>query len=223
MEDAAPQSSRMFWWSILAAFFLHVALCLLFARMTTERLPELPETSVPIELVAAPPQQSPAAPSEVSAPPEPKPVAPVSPAPQASLPQSEAAPMHHAEKLFSQQVLADPRSRKARESLRHLVSEERIIQLCNIEAMEQVHRSDPASRPETLVAYAMAEPRFSGVSLLVTGGAFRSRRRWYNIQYKCEVSANAADIVSFEFLAGDEIPLAEWEEHNLTVSDEPAD
>lgn len=190
--------------------------------MTTEQLPELPETSVPIELVAAPPEQKPAR-SEASVPPEPENTAPDLPSPQPSAPRSEAPSMHRAEKLFSQQVLADPRSRKARESLRHLVSEERLVELCNIEAMEQVYRSNPALRPETLVAYAMAEPKFSGVSLLVTGGAFRSRRRWYNIQYKCEVSANATDIVSFEFLAGDEIPPTEWEEHNLTISDEPAD
>jgi hypothetical protein len=131
--------------------------------------------------------------------------------------------MHQAGKLFSRQVLADPRSRKARESLRHLVAEERIIQLCNIEAMEQIHRSDAALKPEILVAYAMAEPKFSGTALLVTGGAFRSRRHWYNVQYKCGVSASAADIVSFEFLAGAQIPQADWEEHNLTVSDEPED
>lgn len=209
----------MFWSSILVALVLHIALCFIFARMTAERIPELPETTVPVQLVLAPQQQTPP-PPEAQAPPEPKPVAPI---PEVPTPQPETAPMRHAEKLFSQQVLADPRSRKARESLRHLVSEERTIQLCNIEAMEQVHRSNAEFWPETLIAYAMAEPRFSGASLLVTGGAFRSRRRWYNIRYKCEVSANAENIVSFEFLTGDEIPQSDWELHNLTASDEPTD
>lgn len=206
----------MFWWNILAALLLHVALCLLLARMTAEQLPELPDTSVAVELVFAPQQQGLPLP-EAQAPL--KPVAPVAPTLPTATPPPEAFPMRQAEELFSQQVLADPRSRKARESMRHLVSEERVIQLCNIEAMEQIHRSNAAFRPEILIAYAMAEPKFSGASLLVTGGAFRSRRRWYNIRYKCDVSA--ANVVSFEFLTGDEIPQSDWGMHNLTARDEP--
>lgn len=128
-----------------------------------------------------------------------------------------------ANQLLSAKVLADPRSAKARKALQGLVPSERIVQLCNIEAMEQVHVWKAEFQPDFLVAYAMADTKLSGRRLQADGGAFRSKQRWYNIGFTCEVTADQKEVVSFAFRVGDVIPKSQWESHNLSVDDGPAD
>ncbi|AUW43621.1 DUF930 domain-containing protein [Rhizobium leguminosarum] len=128
-----------------------------------------------------------------------------------------------ARQLFSEKVLADPRSRRAREALRGLAGSERNLQLCDLEALEQIRRAQPAMAPDALAPYAMAAEKVSGNNVEVKGGAFRSKRKWYNIQFKCELDAGSGKIVSFAFLVGDAIPRDEWQEHNLVADDGAAD
>ncbi|MBX5189860.1 DUF930 domain-containing protein [Rhizobium sp. NZLR3b] len=125
--------------------------------------------------------------------------------------------------LFSETVLSDPRSRGAREALRGLAGSERNLQLCDLEALEQVRRARPDMRPDTLAPYAMASEKIRGNSVEVKGGAFRSKRKWYNIQFKCELDAGSSKVVSFAFLVGDAIPQGEWQAHDLVADDGTAD
>ena len=136
---------------------------------------------------------------------------------------SQASDLIQASQLLSAKVLADPRSAKARKALQGLVPSERIVQLCNIEAMEQVHIWKVEFQPDFLVAYAMADTKLSGLSLQADGGAFRSKRRWYNIGFNCEVTPDRKEVVSFAFRVGDAIPKIQWEDHNLAADDGPAD
>ncbi|MEK1931831.1 MAG: DUF930 domain-containing protein [Pararhizobium sp.] len=140
-----------------------------------------------------------------------------------TLPRPKAGALIQATSLRSQKVLADPRSAKARKALQELASSERIVQICNIEAMEQVHIWKPEFQPDFLVAYAMADINLSGQKLAADGGAFRSKRRWYNIGFTCDATADLKKIVSFAFLAGDAIPESQWGDHNLSADDGPAD
>ncbi|MDW5314916.1 DUF930 domain-containing protein [Rhizobium sp. PL01] len=135
----------------------------------------------------------------------------------------EPSVMVKATHLQSAKVLADPRSAKARKALGQLAPSERIVQLCNIEAMEQVHIRKAALKPDFLVAYAMADTELSGQKLKADGGAFRSKRRWYNIGFICEVTPDLKKVVSFAFAVGSEIPKGEWADHNLLADDGPAD
>lgn len=57
--------------------------------------------------------------------------------------------------MLSGEALADPRSRQARAALRQLAYFDRREQLCNLEAMEQIHAWRDEFEPERLVAYAM--------------------------------------------------------------------
>lgn len=125
--------------------------------------------------------------------------------------------------LFSETVLSDPRSRRAREALRGLAGAERNLQLCDLEAMEQVGRARPDMRPDALAPYAMAAEKVSGNSVEVKGGAFRADKAWYNIQFKCELDARSGKVASFAFLIGGAIPRGEWEGHYLVADDGPAD
>ncbi|MBY5556389.1 DUF930 domain-containing protein [Rhizobium leguminosarum] len=65
--------------------------------------------------------------------------------------------------------------------------------------------------------------KVSGNNVEVKDGAFRSKRKWYNIQFKCELDAGSGRIVSSAFRVGDAIPRDEWQEHNLVADDGVAD
>ena len=58
--------------------------------------------------------------------------------------------------LHSESVLANPRSRGAREALKTLEAGERIEQLCNLEAMSQIHAWKAEFEPDRVVAFALA-------------------------------------------------------------------
>ncbi|MDV4177379.1 DUF930 domain-containing protein [Rhizobium brockwellii] len=169
-----------------------------------------PEAAKPVAEPAAPVTNNPPAAAMPS-------VAPI------TLPVPKPMEFVEARQLFSDKVLADPRSRRAREALRGLAGSERNLQLCDLEALEQVRRAQPAMAPDALAPYAMAAEKVSGNSVEVKGGAFRSKRKWYNIQFKCELDAGSGKVVSFAFLVGDAIPQDEWQEHNLVADDGVAD
>lgn len=120
-------------------------------------------------------------------------------------------------------TLADPRSAKAAKAMKTLAASERIVQLCNIEAMEQVHVWNAAFKPDFLVAYATAETRQSGNRVEADGAAFRSKRHWYNLAFTCEARPDLAGVTQFAFQVGDEIPKDEWRDRNLVADDGEAD
>ncbi|WP_416066742.1 DUF930 domain-containing protein [Rhizobium sp. ZK1] len=128
-----------------------------------------------------------------------------------------------AKALFSGKTLASPRSRKAREMLATLSGGERNLQLCNLEALEQVSRSRPGSAPDLVAPYAMKPEKVRGASVEVEGGAFRSKGNWFNIRFHCEVDPTGKAVVAFAFAIGEAIPRDEWQEHNLIAEDGEAD
>ncbi len=117
--------------------------------------------------------------------------------------------------LLSARALANPLSRQAREALPTLVDAERMVQLCNIEAMEQVHAWRAEFQPDRVVAYAMEDPRASDTLLLADGAAIRIASSWYNLEFRCELAADRKTVVAFEFQLGDPIPEEAWEDHAL--------
>ncbi|WP_245415246.1 DUF930 domain-containing protein [Hoeflea marina] len=125
--------------------------------------------------------------------------------------------------MLSARVLADPRSRKALAALRRLGTDERIIQLCDLEAMEQVHAWKAEFEPDLVVAYATSDPTLKDRTLRADGGAVRSRKRWYGISFTCDVSADLEKVKAFEFAMGEEIPESEWEVNALASDDGPSD
>lgn len=120
--------------------------------------------------------------------------------------------------MLSGGALANPRSRKARQQLRTFSPDERIVQLCNIEAMEQVHAMQPSLLPKAISPYAFQELKLRGGSIVADGAAFYSGHRWYGLRFACDVAAGK--VVSFAFRVGQPVPRQQWEEHNLA---EPLD
>lgn len=142
---------------------------------------------------------------------------------QAPRPTPAQPAMVKAERLYSAQVLADPRSRGARKALPQLAPQERIIQLCNIEALAQLRRQGTGFQPDMVVPYAMKDMKVTGHALEAKGAAMRSRKHWYGLAFNCEVAADLTSVVAFEFLLGAEIPQDQWADHNLILDDGPGD
>lgn len=100
-------------------------------------------------------------------------------------------------------------------SLKMLAPAERLEQLCDYTAMTRIREQGKDYRPDRAVANAMAEPVVSGDTLEVSGGAFRSRKKWYALSYRCTATPDHLTIVTFRFTVGEEIPESKWASFGL--------
>lgn len=133
-----------------------------------------------------------------------------------ALPQGETVT---ATDFYSAGILLEPGMEKIRRTLRGFADSERIVQVCNIEAIEQIKRGAPAYDPDTVVSYAMADPLWNGLLFTAPGGAFRSRRKWYEVTFHCRVAPGYEGVTAFDFTIGASIPQSQWEERNLNAED----
>jgi hypothetical protein len=96
-----------------------------------------------------------------------------------------------------------------------LAPAERLEQLCDYAAMTRIRGEKGEFRPDRAVANAMAEPSMQGDTLEVSGGAFRSKKKWYALTYRCVATPDHMKIVSFSYSVGGEIPEAKWASFGL--------
>ena len=177
--------------------------------------PRAPPVERPVSVEILTPEQfeamtAPRAPAVAPAPAAPGPVPPAAPAP----PPADQG-MIRPTAMLSAGTLADPRSREARRLLSTLDDSERMIQLCGLEAMEQVHAWRAALKPTQVVAYAAAEVAVSNDVVDAGGAAFRSGSAWYNLEFRCRLEPDHAAVAAFEFRVGAPVPRDEWEARNL--------
>jgi hypothetical protein len=227
MRAIGHSTERSVAWGILASIILHIILGLAAALMPgAMRLKGIPEASITVEIVTFPPSASPAggAPEPQDSAAAPNTTRPPSVSgqdaaslsrPGGSAPRPGPHGMMKATRMLSEQWLADGRSQEARKMLPMLAADERVEQLCAIEAMAQINAWKVTLHPDRLVAYAMAETKVSKNVLLADGAAFHSNQQWYNIKFKCDLAADHKKVVSFEFIVGDAVPRNEWTRHNL--------
>ena len=95
--------------------------------------------------------------------------------------------------------------------LTRLAPDERVEQLCGLEAMGQIHDWQRDFEPDRVTAYARAATRLSGRVLTAEGAAFRSKRHWYGLRFACTVSADLKRVTAFAFHVGEPIPRERWE------------
>jgi hypothetical protein len=100
-------------------------------------------------------------------------------------------------------------------SLKMLAPAERLEQLCDYTAMARIREQNKDYRPDRAVANAMAEPVATGDTIEVSGGAFRSRKKWYALSYRCTATPDHLTVVAFRFTVGEEIPEAKWASFGL--------
>ncbi|MCM5552506.1 DUF930 domain-containing protein [Pleomorphomonas sp. NRK KF1] len=126
---------------------------------------------------------------------------------------------------FAAAVLDDPRNRETRETISTLTSDERLIQLCNIEAMEQLKHWKAGFVPNSVVPYATADPLLKAASMEAPGAAVHAGGKWYRLSFACGATADLTRVASFSFKLGRPIPQREWEQNSLPelVEGEPTD
>lgn len=198
---------------------LHVLLVLAFALMPLPKpLRRLEEERVSVNILT--PQQFGAS---TRPPPAPAPTIeatptsqPPPPAPAQAAPPAKPA-MVRATEMLSGKTLADPRSRQARADLATFASEERMVQLCNLEALDQIRKWKAEFQPEQVAPYATADETVKGTPIKAEGAAFRSRGKWYALKFNCELARDGESVVGFEFLVGGQIPRERWDELGLAA------
>lgn len=220
MRSAAVQTgmSRL---ALPGAILLHLLLlaALGVASMRPRiEVPVHPESSVDIELLTPDAFEAMTRPKPVEVPliqpPVPQQTTPEQQAPAVAQP-SEPDGMIRASRLMAADALANPLSRQAREMLPHLAADERIEQLCGLEAMSQIHAWKGEFAPDRVTAYARSDVKLSGRTLQAEGAVFRSGKRWYDLRFRCEFSPDRSRVVAFEFRVGELVPRALWRELNL--------
>jgi hypothetical protein len=211
-----------------AALCFHLLFGVLLAIRTLSSFTPSIETSIEVELVSPEALAPPAPPVPAQALPPPRAAeitsTPPQPAPTTSPPEKPAAPLSQApaeppamisaRTLHSESVLANPRSRGTREALKTLEASERTEQLCGLEAMSQIHAWKAEFEPDRVVAFAMAGTKLTKTVLEAEGAAFRSRKQWYGLHFRCEMTANGK-VAGFQFRVGEPIPRSEWAVHDL--------
>lgn len=212
-------------WQLAASVSVHALLLIVLLRGADTR-PEAPrERSIAVDIItaaqyaaaiAAPAQAKALAPRPVATP---APAAPTEPAPAETNPSA----MVHATHLQAAEVLAEPASKEVRDTLPLLGRDERVVQMCNIEALAQIRTADTRLDPDILVAYAMADMEVADHVVDADGGAFRSKREWYGFKFHCEVAADLKSVTDFSFAIGEPIPRDQWESHDLTAEDADLD
>ncbi|HMF23788.1 MAG TPA: DUF930 domain-containing protein [Pseudolabrys sp.] len=112
-------------------------------------------------------------------------------------------------------AIASERSERFERSLQMLAPAERLEQLCDFTAMTRIRSEKKEFHPDRAVANAMTEPVAKADTLEVTGGAFRSRKKWYTLTYRCTATSDHLKVVEFTYAVGEEIPEAKWASFGL--------
>ena len=217
-----PRPPRSAWGTALSVAFHATLLCLILLGPDRDAPKPLPPPSIAVELMTA--QQFAALTTPAQMPPAAAPAPPTATAPAEATttrPVAKAAPggTIRATQFYAGSLLAEPESAKLRAAMTTLDGSERLVQLCSIEAIEQIRRARPEFDPDTVVAYAMADMATRDGALVADGGAFRSRREWYGVKFTCLASADYSAVERFEFSVGNFIPHEQWEEHYLTAAE----
>jgi len=100
-------------------------------------------------------------------------------------------------------------------SLRMLAPPERLEQLCDYTAMQEIRKDHKPYRPDRIVAGAGAEPQIKEHTVVARSAAFRSQRKWYALSYQCTAAADHLAVTSFSYKLGDEIPESSWAKFGL--------
>ncbi|HEV7320367.1 MAG TPA: DUF930 domain-containing protein [Ensifer sp.] len=123
--------------------------------------------------------------------------------------------MTEAKELYSAKSIADPRVKQA---LINLPVKRRILQLCNLEALEQIRSQRPDSPPEGLVPFGPRGGFISKNRMDASGGAYQHKSNWYDVDFKCVVNEEATEVTSFSIAIGGQVPKATWKERRLPAN-----
>jgi hypothetical protein len=110
---------------------------------------------------------------------------------------------------------ATARENRFERSLKMLAPVDRLEQLCDYAAMKQIRKDHRPYRPDRAVAGAAKQPHINDNTIVAKGGAFRSRKKWYELSYTCTAAPDHLSVISFSYNIGAEIPEEKWKSYGL--------
>lgn len=202
---------------VAASLALHLGVIAALISVVAARLPESPaETPLAVDVIGMQAFEAIQRTASASAPPRGLTGEAIEPEPSVARPAaSRQDNMVRPSLMLSAQALRAPHNRALRRQLAGLADDEKIAQICDLEAMEQIHLWKPSLQPDRLVDYALSDPRMEGSAFVAKGAAFRSAFQWHEVSYRCELDDARREVVGFTFRVGDPIPRAEWSALNL--------
>lgn len=95
-------------------------------------------------------------------------------------------------------------------SLKRLDPQTRLEQVCDLEAMSRIDRDASPHHPDRAKTDVLSHPRHAGDTVTGTGGAFRSKGKWYAFSFTCKGSPDHMRVLSFSYRIGAAIPESKW-------------
>lgn len=95
-------------------------------------------------------------------------------------------------------------------SLQRLDPQTRLEQICDLEAMNRIARDASPHHPDRAKTDVVSHPKHSGHSVKGSGGAFRSKGRWYSFSFECKATPDHMKVLSFSYKIGQPIPESKW-------------
>jgi hypothetical protein len=111
-------------------------------------------------------------------------------------------------------VSASANDSRVERMLKQLDPDARFEQICDLEAMKRISK-ERTYRPERTIVSALAVPKVAETTMTGSGGAFRSKGKWYQFSFKCETSADHMKVQAFSLQIGEPIPEEQWEKNGL--------
>ena len=217
--------------SVGLSLAVHAIALVVLVLLAAPRVLKAPATPVMAVDIVSPEQYArlqmplPAAPESIAVAAEPSTAA----APSAAAPQAQrsvpptiapAGQMIHATAFYAASILADPANAEVHRNFGELASSEQLIQLCNIEALEQLGRGLAGIKPDAVVGYAFGDLEVDGDTLVADGGAYRRQGQWFKLRFECAARPDMSGIAAFDYVLGEAIPQSQWEGHFLNADDE---
>lgn len=110
---------------------------------------------------------------------------------------------------------ASAANKRVEKKLETLDPATRLEQICAMETMSRVHKDDNPYRPDRAIIYALSAPVIKGDTMTGSGGAFRSKGKWYRYSFTCKATADHMTVSSFSYKIGNSIPEDQWETYGL--------
>lgn len=117
--------------------------------------------------------------------------------------------------IFANRILASQKGTETKTGLLSVHLSERTVQLCNLEALEQIAHAYPELSPKTVMADATLPLREKGLNLKAPGALVYANGTWYSLEFECWIRPDALELDDFAFKLGAELPRPQWGILNL--------
>jgi hypothetical protein len=95
-------------------------------------------------------------------------------------------------------------------ALKRLDPQTRLEQVCDLEAMSRISRDPNPYRPDRAKTDVLSHPKHAGDTVTGSGGAFRSKGKWYAFSFTCKGTPDHMTVMSFTYKIGAPIPESKW-------------